>query len=125
MAKIAKLDEKGRLVGYLKKAKPAKGDIDVGEACDLPTDGTYKWDAGRQAFVPRGHGLGKPKRPSIAEDFAVYLLMRALVRGEPIPDTCARYVDWYEQHRAKMHEELTEARDIRNRASRSRARGHQ
>ena len=104
MKTVAQLDRQQRLVGYRKVKKLSKTHIEVPDDCDLPTDGRYRWDGAR--FVPLGHGYGKPDNPPVATDFAVFLMMRALVNEQPIPDECRLYVEWYEKNLRKRNEEL-------------------
>src|SRR3546814_9050647 len=59
------------------------------QTCALPISGS--------TFIPRGHGFGKPKRPGVERDHAIYLLMRALIKGQPIPQECADWCEWYER----------------------------
>lgn len=91
--RVAVLDKNGRLTGVAMKASLAKGDIEAG---DLPADGTYRWIG--KSFVPLGHGHGKPRRPGVDRDYALYLLMRALINGTPIPQECADWCAWYENN---------------------------
>ena len=104
MIQIAKLDKDGRLVGYKQVKKVTADHVVVPTGCDLPADGSYRWDG--KAFVPRGHGYGKPPRPPVASDYAVFLMMRALLEGKSLPAECQDYVTWYEAALAKRNEEL-------------------
>jgi hypothetical protein len=45
-----------------------------------------------------GFGQGKPKRPDVDRDRAVYLLIKALIDGAPIPQECRTWCAWYEKH---------------------------
>lgn len=81
----ALLDEKGVLIGH-----SDEGDIECG---DLPCNGMYRYVDGR--FIPRGHGMGKPARDQISLDMAVYLLMRSVINGEPVPQECEQWCAWY------------------------------
>ena len=104
MIQIAKLDKDNRLVGYRRVKKKNKDHVVVPEGCDLPTDGSYRWDS--KSFVPLGHGYGKPARSPIASDYAVFLMMRALLNEESLPAECRAYVAWYEENLAKRNEEM-------------------
>ncbi|MEG3078465.1 hypothetical protein R3F64_01175 [Halomonas sp. 5021] len=93
MPRIAVLDEKGLLIGSKQKAKPAKGDVECG---DLPCDGSYRLMEG--AFIPVGHGLGKPGRPPVSPYHALCLMIRAVEKGSPLPDECLAWADWFEKY---------------------------
>lgn len=113
MIRIAQLDGDGRLVGYrnVKKAKPT--DVAVGDDCDLPADGSYKWTG--RAFLPLGHGFGKPARPPVADNLALYLFMRAAMDGTPVPDECRQWADWYRDNLLQRQEEAAAAAAVRQR----------
>lgn len=89
--RVAVLQKNGLLTGVVMKAALGPNDVDAG---DLRADGTYRWTG--STFVPLGHGHGKPKRPDVGRDRAVYLLMRALLEDKPIPQECADWCAWYE-----------------------------
>lgn len=91
--RVAILDDNGVLIGARSKVEPGPDDIDCG---DLPADGRYKYQDGQ--FIPLGFGYGKPKAPSVDRDRAVYLALRALLAGQPIPQECATWCDWYETY---------------------------
>lgn len=96
--KIAVLDQKGVLIGSRElgdDAKLAAKDIPIG---DLPTDGTYRWN--RTHFIPVGFGFGhgKPSAPGVNRDRAIYMMMKALLAGKPLPQECQQWVDWYERN---------------------------
>lgn len=93
--RIARLDDRGHLIGARDVKSPKPDDIDCG---DLPADGSYKWDAANRTFVPLGFGFGKVTMPKVDRDRAVYLLIKALTEGNPIPQECREWCDWYEQH---------------------------
>lgn len=93
--RVAKLDDRNRLVGTTEKKKPGPKDIDAG---DLRADGSYKWDPRQKTFIPVGFGFGKPKPPSVDKDRAIYMALRALLDGRPIPQECRDWCDWYERH---------------------------
>lgn len=96
--RVAVLNGEGRLIGVREVKKPGAGDIDAG---DLPADGSYKWNRAAGAFFPVGHGFGKPTPPGVDRDHAVYLLIRALTNGQPIPQECRDWCDWWERHHDK------------------------
>lgn len=104
MKKIAKFDNEGRLVGYRTVTKVTKDQVEVPDNCDLPTDGTYRWDG--KSFVPLGHGYGKPARPPVASDYAVFLMMKSWLNDATPPAECRAWVEWYEKNLAKRNEEL-------------------
>lgn len=91
--RVAVLDPRKRLINTrtVKSAKP--DDIDAG---DLPADGSYWWNG--QTFIPVGFGAGKPQRPEVDRDRAVYLMMRAMLDGTPVPHECRAWCDWYARH---------------------------
>lgn len=93
--RVARLDPNSILIGAREVAKPKPSDIDAG---DLPADGSYRWDATRQAFIPLGFGYGKPKRSGVDRDRAVFLLIRAMRDSKPIPQECFDWADWWETH---------------------------
>lgn len=93
--RVAKLDDKNRLIGTTEKKKPGANDIDAG---DLRADGSYKWDPKQKTFIPAGFGFGKPKPPSVDKDRAIYMALRALLDGRSIPQECRDWCAWYERH---------------------------
>ncbi len=103
--KVAKLDDDNRLIGYRSVKRLVKGHVEVPDNCDLPTDGTYRWD-GEKSFVPLGHGYGKPPRPPVSSDYAMFLMMKAWVKGSTVPAECVAWVEWYAHNLAKRNEEL-------------------
>ena len=92
--RVAVLDEKGLMIGAY-DAAPGDDATDLINAGDLPADGSYRWDG--QTFIPMGHGHGKPTRRTVGSDKAVYLFMRAMIDGTPIPQECADWCTWYER----------------------------
>lgn len=90
--RVAVLDKDGYLVGSKEVKKPKKGDIDCG---DLPEDGSYRHVNG--VFSPRGFGKGKPKKPAIDRDRAVYEALSALIEGREIPQECIGWCAWYKE----------------------------
>lgn len=106
MTTIARLDDNDRLIGYKKLGKKVKtpdGAIVVDDGCDLPTDGTYKWDQKHNCFMPLGHGFGKPNRAPIPDIQALYLV--ALTVDNP-PQELRDWMKWYEDNLKQAHEEL-------------------
>lgn len=102
--KVAKLDGDKRLVGYREVKRLTQDHVEVPDGCDLPTDGTYRWDG--KSFVPLGHGYGKPPRPPVASDYAMFLMMKAWLNDSTPPAECVAWVEWYELALAKRNEEL-------------------
>lgn len=98
---VAVLDAQARLVGYRRTVTPEPGEVIVPETCDLPPDGTYKWDGA--AFVPLGFGFGKPARPPVPQDYAVFLMMKSMLAD--LPDECRQWCDWYETNMRRRTEE--------------------
>ncbi len=98
---IAVLDGNKRLIGTTKKARLGKDDVPLPDGCDLPMDGTYKWDG--TCFVPLGHGFGPVvARPPISETAVLYLLVNAL--GDDAPHPAREWADWYNEN-LKVREE--------------------
>src|SRR3546814_1596930 len=71
-------------------------DLDDVPCGDLPADGTYYHNG--KTFVPVGFGHVKPRRPDVDRDSTVYLLIKALLDGTPIPQECRNWCDWYEKY---------------------------
>jgi hypothetical protein len=94
--RVAMLDKRGRLIGSRDVKNPKKDDILCG---DLPENGTYYYRDG--VFLPVGFGHGKPRRPAVDRDRAVYLLIKAMIDGAPIPQECRDWCAWYEKHGAR------------------------
>ncbi len=105
MTQVARLNEGKYLVGYRQVKKVNESHVVVPDNCDLPVDGSYRWDGER--FIPRGHGYGKPSSPPMSADYAMFLTMRALLNDKPIPPEVQLYVTWYEENLAKRNEELS------------------
>lgn len=100
---IAVLDDKLTLVGYKEVTSLGDDDVDVGMECDLPVDGTYKYDPQEKTFVPLGHGFGKPKRAPVPDSLVLYILASKMKNPpQEIRDWCG----WYEENLAQQHEEL-------------------
>ncbi len=104
MTHIARLDKDGFLIGYTQIKKATKKHVVVPENCDLPVDGSYRWNG--KTFIPRGHGYGKPARPPVASDYAMFLMMKAILAGTDLPAECREWVAWYKKNLAKRNEEL-------------------
>lgn len=101
MPLIAHVDANGVLERFEKVPKkrcrsgPGRVALPDVESCDLEP-GRYRWDADAGAFVPVGHGYGKPTPPPIDGDRAVFLALRALVRGDPVPQEVESWLAWVE-----------------------------
>lgn len=87
--RVAILDEDNVLIDAKSVSRPKKDDIDCG---DLPADGTYRYNDGQ--FVKNG----AYRRSKVDRDRALYLLIRAAVKGEPVPQECVKWCDWYSKH---------------------------
>lgn len=98
MKRVAVLDGDGKLVGFKTVKTPKPADLTVEDECDLPTDGSYRWDERTRAFLPVGHVLKKPARPPVSQDYALYLMLRALLDGTPIPEECRQWCGWYREN---------------------------
>lgn len=105
MPMVAVLNEQGRLIGRLEKAKPAKNDVLCG---DLPADGSYKWMEREGCFLPVGSGFGPlSSAPPIDNTRALYLLAQCL---SDAPQELREWMAWYEANLKKRDEELQEKR---------------
>lgn len=106
MTTIAILDENLHLVGLKKLSKRAQapeGAILVADACDLPTNGTYKWDLEGKCFMPLGHGFGKPERAPIPDSQALYIVCKMMKNP---PKDLLDWMKWYEDNLKQAHEEF-------------------
>ena len=95
MTTIAILDSNTRLIGLRKlpkRGKVGKGEVEVSDECDLPTDGTYKWMAEDSCFMPVGHGLGKPGPAPISTEHVVFLLAASM---NNTPQEVLDWMEWY------------------------------
>lgn len=106
METIAVLDEKNRLVGYKEVEKAAEEEVVFPNGGDLPIDGTYEW--GGKSFAPLGHNYGKPNPLPNGVDMhrAIYLALKALMNGQPIPNEVSLWIEWYENNLKQRNEEL-------------------
>ena len=97
---VAMLDTLGRFIGIEDVPEGEVGDrIVVPPDIDLPDDGSYRWDQQTRAFVSVVQAsASQAQMPPIPESYAMYLALRALVDGQPIPDEVRQYVDWYTQY---------------------------
>lgn len=107
------LDDKGHkdLATHLAKRGAYEGNhktegtiVIIPDDCDLPED-KYKWTGNE--FIPLGFGFKRPvvSKGTITRDHAIYLALKALVDGNPIPHECKKWVLWYEQNLKKRNEE--------------------
>lgn len=97
----AVLDSNGRLVGSKMGL-----DADGPEHGDLPTDGTYKFDADKGAFIPLGHGFGKQKgQAPYTIEFVTARLIEAADDAAPIE--ARDWLEWYNLNGRKRDEELS------------------
>lgn len=107
---IAVLDNKGRLTGTKRVDKPGETEVVLPEGFDLPTDGSYKWEAG--AFWPLGHGHPKPSaRPPVSEQMALYAMIRA--KGKSAPKPARDWADWYDETLRQRDEEQAKAHALK------------
>ncbi len=98
---IAVFDANKRLTGTKMVAKPLQFDVPLPDGCDLPMDGSYKWDG--TCFVPLGHGFGPVvARSPISETAVLYLLVDAL--GDDALPPAREWADWYAEN-LKVREE--------------------
>ncbi len=101
---IAVLDAKQYLVGYKRKIKPGPLDVVVPDGCDLPADGTYKYDGKR--FVPLGHGFPPVvTRPPATMDEVVLEIIAAL--GNKSGPKARAWADWYRVNLLRREEEMS------------------
>ena len=104
MPLIAKLDKNNHLIGYNQKSKPSAKDVVVDDECDLPPDGTYKWDGESGAFVPVGHGFGRPKKAPISNDRVLYHIVQWM--GSDAPQEVRDWASWYDENMKRRDEEM-------------------
>ena len=101
---VAVLDKKMRLVGTKYKIRATPDDVTLPDDCDLPLNGTYKWQD--DLFVPLGHGFPPiVSRPSATEAEALYDLIEML--GKKAPAKARTWADWYAVNLKKREEEMT------------------
>jgi len=93
--RVAVLDPNGFLIGVNETDKPTRKAIDAG---DLPANGSYKYDAPRGCFIPKGFGHGKPNVPPVDRDHAVYLLITSVHEGRPVPQECLDWAAWWKRY---------------------------
>lgn len=86
--RVAILDDSGLLIG----SRISDEGVECG---DLPTNGSYRYADG--AFIPVGHGKGKPARPEVSPYTALKLLIRAVDNGAPVPDEALKWAEWHDQ----------------------------
>ncbi len=77
--------------------------------CDLLPN-KYKWTD--KGFMPLGFGFPRPNpaQNGITKDHVFYLLMKALINKNPIPQECTDWVKWYEDNLKKRNEEHLKAK---------------
>ncbi len=95
MTTMAILDSNARLIGLRKLPKQGrgrKGEVEVSDDCDLPTDGTYKWMADDMCFMPVGHGLGKPGPSPISSEQVIFFLAASM---DNPPQEILDWMKWY------------------------------
>ncbi len=101
---IAVLDAKSYLIGYKRSIKPGPLDVVVPDACDLPTNGTYKWDG--KSFVPLGHGFAPiVSRPPATMDEVMLETIEAM--GDKAGPKATAWADWYRVNLLKREEEMS------------------
>lgn len=102
MTRVAVLDKDNRLVGGV----DAETGIEYG---DLPTNGTYKWDADAAHFVPLGHGFGKTKgNPPYTNEFVMARMIET--QGDAAPVEARTWLQWYNDNLRRRDEEFTVTR---------------
>ena len=101
---IAVLDARNYLTGYKRKKTPGPLDVVVPDNCDLPANGTYKWD-GRK-FVPLGHGFPPVvTRPPVTSDEVMLEIIEAMgLKARPKAEAWA---EWYRTNLLKREEEMS------------------
>ncbi len=101
---IAVLDANKRLTGTKMAMKPGQDAVLLPDGCDLPMDGSYKWDG--TCFVPLGHGFGPVvARPPVSETTVLYHLIDAL--GDKAPHPAREWADWYVENLKVRDEEIS------------------
>lgn len=109
---VAVLDGENKLIGY-ETVENAEGRIVVPDGCDLPADGTYKWDPAKRSFIPLGFGFGRPGKPPVDEHYALFQVIRAL--GKEVGPEARAWADWYDQNLRQKTEERMVVLRRRNR----------
>lgn len=102
---VAKLNANGVLIGSRSVDENVEG-IEFG---DLPTDGRYKWNATKSAFLPVGHDFGKVKtKQPHAEPYVMARLIETLAKlpGYEVPFEAQEWLDWYNTEMRRRDEEL-------------------
>lgn len=97
---VAVLDNEQKLVGMTKIDEPANRPSDLvflPDECDLPTDGTYKYDWENAQFVPLGHGFGKPEKQPVADSRVMYLLIKEMQADGKSHPELTEWATWYEK----------------------------
>ena len=98
MTTVAVLNEQKCLVGVEDVADDQlEGRVVVDPEIDLPMDGSFWWDEDAGAFVALSQLEAlRPSESPVPPDYAVFLALRALLRGAPMPDEVHEYAAWYE-----------------------------
>lgn len=108
MTLVAKLDKRQRFVG-LEDVEDSEGRVVVSPGIDLPVDGSYAWNG--SAFEPVEQAAALlPTEPSVDPDYAMFLFMRSVVNGTPVPDEVRQYTEWYEANMLVRAERFTRRR---------------
>lgn len=107
MQLVAVLDDERRLIGTKNKRAVVKGDVALPVGCDLPLDGTYKWNG--SSFIPLGHGFGPVvAKPPYSESAVLFLLVQAM--GKKAPHECLAWAEWYAENLKVREDELARRR---------------
>ena len=110
---VAVLDDRSRYIGTKLKAKPTQDDFLLPNGCDLPTDGSYKLVG--NAFVPLGHGFGKPMRAPVSTEAVLNSLIQAMTDLAPdaVPHEARVWAEWYQKNLKAREDEGNIAHDLR------------
>lgn len=97
MTTVAVLNEQQCFIGT-EEVEDTTGRIVLDEGCDLPKNGSYKWNG--VSFLPTDDSPSLEALPAIDPGYVLYLALRALLKGAPMPREVEQYVAWYEQFEA-------------------------
>lgn len=108
------LNKSGQLIGRREAQEdeqPLEREVAV-DCGDLPLDGSYKFNAAKEAFVALGHGNKRVSRKApLSESLALYHTIRAL--GDVVAAPAIEWADWYQANMKQRDEELIQLKRIR------------
>jgi len=109
MKNKAILNEENILIGFKEVEELQEGDVDGGDA-DLNISRGYKWTGETFRALGTGYPKPKPHDNGVTMEYAIYLMMKALVDGNDIPSECGQWVTWFEKNLKKRQNEKLIAR---------------